>query len=156
MDSIIEELLTKPYRSYIDSIMTTTTTNESKRNLPSLEGFDTKSRRTNTPIAPILTNNFLTEREKDVRTVFCRQLARSLTEEELISFFQLPIRTVKFVIDKVTLKHRGMAYVEFAEEDMVDTALENFNGKKLKGIPIIIERWISRKPQAPLTQSFLP
>lgn len=172
MHTLIEELLIKPHKAYIDSLLLGT---EHKRILPSLEGCTSKSPRrdssssssslsysTSTPIATtpiassspprITTNTFLTEAEKDARTVFCRQLARSLTEEELIDFLQQPIRAVRFVVDKVTRRHRGMAYVEFAEEEMIDVVLREKNGRKLKGIPIIIERWIARKPQAPSTQ----
>ena len=83
----------------------------------------------------------LTEAQKDRRTVFVQQLSVRCTDRNLSEFFTehgCPVRNARLVLDKYTRKSKGVAYVEFFEEDSVRVALK-LSGTKLIGVPIIVE-----------------
>ena len=83
----------------------------------------------------------LSEAQRDRRTVFVQQLSVRCTDRDLQDFFRdnnCPVRHARIVLDKYTRKSKGVAYVEFFEEETVKTALK-LTGKKLLGIPIIVE-----------------
>ncbi|PJF16800.1 hypothetical protein PSACC_03374 [Paramicrosporidium saccamoebae] len=84
--------------------------------------------------------SLLTESQRDRRTVFCRQLAQRLEPRELKEFCESVgrVRDVRIVFDKVSRRSKGVAYVEFFEEESVPEAVA-LTGKKLLGIPIIVE-----------------
>jgi RNA-binding protein 39 len=69
-----------------------------------------------------------------------------LTNRDIFDFFRPcgRIREAKLVIDKVTKRHKGVAYVEFFEIDSVEKATSMSN-QKLLGIPIIIQTAESEK-----------
>jgi RNA-binding protein 39 len=48
------------------------------------------------------------------------------------------VRDVSFVHDRITKRFRGLAYVEFYEEESVEKALE-LSGTVLRGVPVVIE-----------------
>lgn len=62
---------------------------------------------------------------KDQRTVFVGQLTMKVTEAQLKSFFgQLgEVRSVIMVRDKITGKHKGFAYVEMGDLDVIPNCL---------------------------------
>lgn len=78
--------------------------------------------------------------QRDRRTVFCRQLAMKLEPKELEDLLTKAgrVRDVSLVFDRVTKRFRGLAYVEFYEEDAVKRAID-LSGTVLRGVPIIIE-----------------
>lgn len=82
----------------------------------------------------------LNEAQRDRRTVFCRQLAQRLESDQLREFCEQagPVRDVRIVYDKISRRSKGVAYVEFTEEESVAKAVI-LTGKKLLGIPIIVE-----------------
>ncbi|KAJ3323972.1 hypothetical protein HDV06_000948 [Boothiomyces sp. JEL0866] len=84
--------------------------------------------------------------ERDRRTVFCMQLAARLTSRELGEFLRPcgRIREAKIVMDKVTRRSKGVAYVEFYDESSVPKAI-SMTGERLLGIPIIIQASESEK-----------
>jgi len=87
------------------------------------------------PLSPTLT-----ETQRDRRTVFCRQLAMRLEPQELRVFCEQagPVRDVRIVYDRISRRSKGVAYVEFCEEETVPRAVA-LSGQKLLGIPIVIE-----------------
>lgn len=83
----------------------------------------------------------LSEAQRDRRTVFVQQLSVRCTDQSLLDFFtenSCPVRNARIVIDKYTRKSKGVAYVEFFEEETVRIALK-LSGKKILGVPIIVE-----------------
>eukprot|EP00842_Homolaphlyctis_polyrhiza_P001059 jgi/Hompol1/1954/HPOL_005794-RA len=82
----------------------------------------------------------LGRQERDRRTVFCMQLAARLRNSQLSDFFEPcgRIREAKIVVDKNTGRSKGVAYVEFYEEESVAKAIAMTN-QKLLGIPIIVQ-----------------
>lgn len=83
----------------------------------------------------------LSEAQRDRRTVFVQQLSVRCTDHTLLEFFtsnSCPVRNARIVMDKYTRKSKGVAYVEFYEEDTVRAALK-LTGQKVLGVPIIVE-----------------
>lgn len=82
----------------------------------------------------------MSESQRDRRTVFCRQLAQRLESRQLKEFCEEAgrVRDAKVVYDKISHKSKGVAYVEFYEEESVPLAVA-LTGRKLLGIPIIVE-----------------
>lgn len=83
----------------------------------------------------------LSEAQRDRRTVFVQQLSVKCTDRDLHAFFTesgCPTRNARIVLDKYTRRSKGVAYVEFYEEDTVKAALK-LTGKKLVGVPVIVE-----------------
>ena len=61
----------------------------------------------------------LTPEERDIRTVFCMQLAKGIREEDLEDFFS-PAGTVvdvRLISDRNSRRSKGIAYVEFKTPD---------------------------------------
>ncbi|VUC20045.1 unnamed protein product [Clonostachys rosea] len=78
--------------------------------------------------------------EQDSRTVFVQQLAARLRTRELKEFFEKvgPVNEAQIVKDRVSLRSKGVGYVEFKNEESVAQALQ-LTGQKLLGIPIIVQ-----------------
>ena len=77
--------------------------------------------------------------ERDRRTVFCQQLSARLQNRDLYDFLSAcgRIREAKIVMDKMSRRSKGVAYVEFYNEESVPKAI-GMTGQKLFGIPIIV------------------
>ena len=61
----------------------------------------------------------LTPEERDIRTVFCMQLAKGIREQDLEEFFS-PAGTVvdvRLIADRNSRRSKGIAYVEFLTPD---------------------------------------
>lgn len=83
----------------------------------------------------------LSEAQRDRRTVFVQQLSVRCTDRDLSEFFtsnSCPVRHARIVLDKYTRKSKGVAYVEFFEEETVRAALK-LSGKKILGVPVVVE-----------------
>jgi RNA-binding protein 39 len=77
----------------------------------------------------------------DRRTVFVNQLANRLKERQLEKFFEDnvgPVVAANIVRDRVSLRSKGVGYVQFKHEESVPKAL-NMTGRNLMGIPIIVQ-----------------
>ncbi|CAF0737173.1 unnamed protein product [Rotaria sordida] len=82
----------------------------------------------------------LTPEERDLRTVFCMQLAAMIRPRDLEEFFSRigKVRDVRLITDPRTRRSKGVAYVEFRDLACVQAALA-LSGEKLLGIPIIVK-----------------
>ncbi|CAF0887873.1 unnamed protein product [Adineta steineri] len=82
----------------------------------------------------------LTPEERDLRTVFCMQLAATIRPRDLEDFFARigKVRDVRLITDPRTRRSKGVAYVEFRDLTCVQAAL-TLNGEKVLGIPIVIK-----------------
>jgi RNA-binding protein 39 len=63
----------------------------------------------------------LTPEERDIRTVFCMQLAARIRPRDLEEFFSSvgTVRDVRLITDPRTKRSKGIAYVEFKEVEAV-------------------------------------
>ncbi|KAJ3306507.1 hypothetical protein HDV03_005117 [Kappamyces sp. JEL0829] len=84
--------------------------------------------------------------ERDKRTVFCQQLSARLSNRDLYDFLSVcgRIREAKIVQDKMSRRSKGVAYVEFYDEESVPKAI-GMTGHRILGIPIIISASESEK-----------
>jgi RNA-binding protein 39 len=82
----------------------------------------------------------LTPEERDLRTVFCMQLAAMIRPRDLEEFFSRvgKVRDVRLITDPRTRRSKGVAYVEFRDLACVQAGLA-LSGEKLLGIPIIVK-----------------
>uniref|UniRef100_A0A060T5C0 ARAD1C10802p n=1 Tax=Blastobotrys adeninivorans TaxID=409370 RepID=A0A060T5C0_BLAAD len=86
----------------------------------------------------------------DERTVFVRQLAARVHTDDLIDFFEdhgLYVYNASIVKDRHTNRSKGLAFVEFEKVAEVPRAVA-LTGKKLLGIPIIVEYTEASKKHA--------
>lgn len=78
--------------------------------------------------------------DQDKRTVFIRQIGQRVTESDVLKVCKEagPVVQVRLVLDKITRRHKGVAYCEYYTEDSVPKALA-LTGTKLFGVPLIFE-----------------
>lgn len=83
----------------------------------------------------------MTEEEHEMRSVFVSQLSARVGDRELFQFFEAQVgkvRDARVILDRVSRRSKGVAYVEFFELDDVRRAI-NLTGTRLLGIPIIVQ-----------------
>jgi len=87
--------------------------------------------------------------ERDKRTVFCMQLHTRLRARDLEEFFSQvgKVRDVRIISDRNSRRCKGIAYIEFFEEDSVAPALK-LSGTKIMGIPIQVQHTQAEKNRA--------
>ncbi|CAA9960889.1 RNA-binding protein [Pyrenophora teres f. maculata] len=102
------------------------------------------TRRPQTPAEPEVT-----EDDRDKRTIFVQQISQRAETHHLRTFFERvgPVIEAQIVKDRVTLRSKGVGYVEFKDEESVAKALE-LTGQKLKGVPIIAQLAEAEKNRA--------
>ncbi|KAL0095431.1 hypothetical protein F4703DRAFT_1070305 [Phycomyces blakesleeanus] len=105
--------------------------------MPPSRGFDRNQRRRGRARSP---SPPLPEEERDRRTVFVTQLAQRLKSRELEDFFTQAgrVRDAKIIFDRHSGRSKGVGYVEFYDEDSVQSALA-MSGQKLLGIPVVVQ-----------------
>ncbi|KAI8904760.1 hypothetical protein EDD86DRAFT_194402, partial [Gorgonomyces haynaldii] len=89
------------------------------------------------------------EYTRDQRTVFVTQLSVHARERDLSDILRScgRIRDVRIVFDKISRRSKGIAYVEFYEEDSVPKAIM-LSGTLLMGIPILVQKSEAEKNKA--------
>lgn len=72
--------------------------------------------------------------------MFVQQLAARLRTRELKVFFEKigPVTEAQIVKDRISMRSKGVGYVEFRDEESVTAALQ-LTGQKLLGIPVIVQ-----------------
>merc|ERR1712176_360605 len=87
--------------------------------------------------------------ERDKRTVFCMQLHTRLRARDLEEFFSQvgKVRDVRIISDRNSRRCKGIAYIEFFDEDSVAPALK-LSGTKIMGIPIQVQHTQAEKNRA--------
>ncbi|CAD6569039.1 MAG: hypothetical protein CYPHOPRED_003032 [Cyphobasidiales sp. Tagirdzhanova-0007] len=97
----------------------------------------------------------MTEEEHEMRSVFVSQLSARVGDRELFQFFETQVgkvRDARVILDRVSRRSKGVAYVEFFELDDVRKAI-NLTGTRLLSIPIIVQYTeAERNRQAGLSQ----
>ena len=72
--------------------------------------------------------------------LFVGNLSYQTTDKDLQDFFSQAgvVNNVNLVLDKVTGRSRGFAFVEFATREEAQKAVELFNGKEFQGRPLTV------------------
>lgn len=91
----------------------------------------------------------LSPEERDQRTLFILQIARLTRPRDLEEFFSSvgSVRDVRIITDSRTGRSKGIAYVEFWEEESMALGLA-LNGQKLLGAPLVIQRTCAERNRA--------
>lgn len=69
---------------------------------------------------------------------------RQLTDEFVFAQFGEVVNT-KIIYDRITWQSRGFGIVEMKNKADVLKAIENVNGKEIKGMALFVEEYIERK-----------
>ena len=71
-----------------------------------------------------------------------RNLARSTTENELLTMFEVhgTVQSCSLVLDKLTQKSKGFAFVEMPKPGEAKAAMKNLNGKDIAGNRIRVKK----------------
>lgn len=97
----------------------------------------------------------MTEEEHEMRSVFVSQLSARVGDRELFQFFENQVgkvRDARVIVDRVSRRSKGVAYVEFFELEDVKKAI-GLTGTKLLGIPLLVQYTeAERNRQASLPQ----
>lgn len=83
----------------------------------------------------------MTEEDHEMRSVFVSQLSARVGDRELFQFFESmvgKVRDARVIVDRVSRRSKGVAYVEFLEVDDVERAMA-LTGTKLLGIPLNVQ-----------------
>jgi len=83
--------------------------------------------------------------------LYVANLAFHLTENEIQDIFS-PVGTVqevKLILDKVTGKSRGFAFVTFASDGEAERAITEFNGHRVEGRPLAVIEARPREDRPP-------
>jgi len=80
--------------------------------------------------------------------IFVGSLSFNTTEEELQKEFEAfgEVDSVKIILDQVTLKSRGFAFITMPNNDQAAAAIAGMNGKELKGFTIKVNEARPREP----------
>jgi len=89
----------------------------------------------------------LTSEEKDARTVFCMQLSQRVRARDLEKFFSVSgtVKDIRLINCNKTKRFKGIAYIEFKEEEAAQRALDLNGTKFLDGIPISVQHTHAEK-----------
>ena len=71
-----------------------------------------------------------------------RNLARSTTENELLAMFGVhgTVQSCSLVLDKLTQKSKGFAFIEMPKPGEAKAAMKNLNGKDIAGNRIRVKK----------------
>jgi cold-inducible RNA-binding protein len=83
--------------------------------------------------------------------LFVGNLSYQTTENDLQEYFSQAgaVTSVNLMLDKVTGKSRGFAFVEFATPEEASKAVEQFHGKDFQGRALTINIARPREERAP-------
>jgi len=77
-----------------------------------------------------------------VMKILVRNLARTTTEKELVSFFSVfgAVQSCDLVLDKATGKSKGFAFVEMPKVGEAKVAIKKLNNKEVAGQKIRVKK----------------
>jgi len=81
--------------------------------------------------------------------IFVGSLSFKMTEEELQKEFEVfgEVGAVKIILDQVTLKSRGFAFVTMPNQDQATAAIAGLNGKEINGFALKVNEARPREPR---------
>ena len=82
-----------------------------------------------------------------MKKFFVGNLSWKATEEQLKEFFETigAVVSVKIVIDQMTGKSKGFAFIEMKNQPEAMKALQELNGKEVKGRALVVEEYAEKK-----------
>jgi RNA recognition motif-containing protein len=82
--------------------------------------------------------------------LYVGNLPFSLMEADLQELFSQAgqVVTCELVLDRMTSKPRGFAFVEMASQEEADKAVEQFNGYEVDGRPLVVNEARPREPRS--------
>jgi RNA recognition motif-containing protein len=85
--------------------------------------------------------------KEDLMNIYVGNLALNVTEDDLQQAFQAfgEVETVKIIKDRYSGESRGFAFVEMPAGAEAQSAINDLNGKELKGLQIKVNQ---AKPQS--------
>jgi RNA recognition motif-containing protein len=91
--------------------------------------------------------------KEDVMNIYVGNLALNVTEDDLQQAFQAfgEVETVKIIKDRYSGESRGFAFVEMPAGAEAQSAINDLNGKELKGLQIKVNQ---AKPQSNKRKGF--
>lgn len=80
------------------------------------------------------------ESQVNPKKLFVGNLPWSLTEDQLTEMFSQygELVSVKLIIDKMSGRSKGIAFVEFATEEAASQAMEAANGMEIEGRALVV------------------
>jgi len=98
----------------------------------------------------------VSQEERDARTVFIMQLARSVTIRDIQDFFSKvgQVRDVRLISDRNSRRSKGIGYVEFTDPSAVTLAIR-LSGQRLIGVPIMVSPTMAEKNRFAAQQAAL-
>ena len=74
--------------------------------------------------------------------IYVGNLSFDVSEDELRQLFEVhgEVTSSKIIMDRVTGKSRGFAFVEMSDDAQAQTAIDVVNGKDLKGRPLRVNQ----------------
>jgi len=82
------------------------------------------------------------ERSDESATLYVGNLPFSTTQEELTELFEQagPVESVRIPMDWGTSRPRGFAFVQMANVEVMQRAIEMFNGHTLEGRALVVNQ----------------
>lgn len=79
--------------------------------------------------------------------LFVKNIERSVNEAQLEYFFVQfgEVINVKIVYDRITWESRGFAFVEMKNKADAIKAIQELNGKEVKGLALLVEEYVEKK-----------
>ena len=83
--------------------------------------------------------------------IYVGNLSYQLTDDELLETFARfgEVISAKIISDRETGRSKGFGFVEMAEKDQGETAIEQLNGQDLKGRALKVNEARPRPPRGP-------
>jgi RNA recognition motif-containing protein len=80
------------------------------------------------------------ESQVNPKKLFVGNLPWSMTEDQLTELFSQhgELVSVKLIIDKMSGRSKGIAFVEYATEEMANQAMEAVNGMEVEGRALVV------------------
>ncbi len=74
--------------------------------------------------------------------IYVGNLSFDVSEDELRQLFEAhgEVTSSKIIMDRVTGKSRGFAFIEMSDDAQAQTAIDEVNGKDLKGRPLRVNQ----------------
>ena len=74
--------------------------------------------------------------------IYVGNLPFEVSEDELRQLFEAhgEVTSAKIIMDRVTGKSRGFAFVEMSDDGQAQTAIDEVNGKDFKGRPLRVNQ----------------
>ncbi len=85
------------------------------------------------------------------KKLFVGSLSYDVTDDQLAEFFAQAgtVESAKVIMDRMSGRSRGFGFVEMANDDEAQTAMDTLNGKEIAGRAIVVNEARPMKERAP-------